>query len=429
MTRSRWQPATWNRTCTKCGAMLLSSELNSFCCNNGKNIVPRLPPLPAHLTNITTRPECSSISRRLNNLFAFTAIGASKGFQKFRFGLANVAITGRTYHRMLDITAPHHSIHWFLYDEQERVTESHKWKVPTTWTTGVKTDLENCNPYVHHLRQFASMWTHDNETTAALELSDATARGDFAVVMHASNSTQINPRRILIWHNNDQDPTFIPTFSRHYEPLQYPVLFPHGTPGWGLTPDATDSFRLKNTLPFTQRQWYRSLLLREPRFIDFGRLGSEYICDMYSRIEEERLQFIRRGRISQARESNPACDDDRVDIRLPASFLGSREWASNETADSLALAREFGRPSLFITMTCNARWPEITSRLHQGQTAYDIPIIVARAFKLRLQRLQDILRKKFGKLIFMVKIIEFQKRGLPHAHIVVKVRLLILTKN
>jgi hypothetical protein len=247
--------------------------------------------------------------------------------------------------------------------------------------------------------------------------------------MHASNSTQINPRRILIWHNNDQDPTFIPTFSRHYEPLQYPVLFPHGTPGWGLTPDATDSFRLKNTLPFTQRQWYRSLLLREPRFIDLGRLGSEYICDMYSRIEEERLQFIRRGRISQARESNPACDDDRVDIRLPASFLGSREWASNETADSLALAREFGRPSLFITMTCNARWPEITSRLHQGQTAYDIPIIVARAFKLRLQRLQDILRKKFGKLIFMVKIIEFQKRGLPHAHIVVKVRLLILTKN
>lgn len=77
-------------------------------------------------------------------------------------------------------------------------------------------------------------------------------------------------------------------------------------------------------------------------------------------------------------------------------------------------------------MTCNARWPEITLRLHQGQTAYDIPIIVARAFKLRLQRLQDILQKKFGKLIFMVKIIEFQGRGLPHAHIVVKVHLLML---
>ena len=131
--------------------MLLSSDFDSFCCNNGKNIVPRLPPLPPHLTNITTRPECSSISRRLNNLFAFTAIGASKGFQKFRFGLANITITGRTYHHMLDITAPHHSIHWFLYNEQERVTESHKWKVPPTWTAGVKTDLENCNPYVHHL--------------------------------------------------------------------------------------------------------------------------------------------------------------------------------------------------------------------------------------------------------------------------------------
>ena len=162
MNCSRWQPATWNQTCTKCGVMLLSSELDSFCRNNGKHIVPRLPSLPPHLTNITTMPECLSISWRLNNLFVFTAIGASKGFHKFSFGLANIAITGRTYHHMLAVTMPHHSIHWFLYDEQKCVTESHKWKVPTAWTAGMKTDLENCNPYIHHLWQFVLMWTHDN---------------------------------------------------------------------------------------------------------------------------------------------------------------------------------------------------------------------------------------------------------------------------
>jgi Helitron helicase-like domain at N-terminus len=72
-------------------------------------------------------------------------------------------------------------------------------------------------------------------------------------------------------------------------------------------------------------------------------------------------------------------------------------------------------------MTCNPQWPEITSRLHQGQTAYDVPVIVARSFKLWLQQLQEIFRKKFGKLIFMVKVTEFQKRGFPHAHIIAKV--------
>jgi hypothetical protein len=225
------------------------------------------------------------------------------------------------------------------------MAESCTWDVPINWTEAVKADLEEYNPYVHHLRQFAFMWTHNKDTTAALELSDTTARGDFVVLMHASNSTQVNPCRILIWHNKDQDPTFIPTFSRHYEPLQYPVLFPHGTPGWGLTPDSTDNFRLKNNLPFTQRQWYKSLLLREPRFSDFGGLTSKYICDMYSQIEEEHLQIIRRGRITQASENHSPDDNDpdmQFDIRLPASFIGLREWASNETADSLALTREFG---------------------------------------------------------------------------------------
>ena len=111
-----------------------------------------------------------------------------------------------------------------------------------------------------------------------------------------------------------------------------------------------------------------------------------------------------------------------MDIRLPVSFLGSKEWSSSQTADSLALAREFGQASLFITMTCNGEWPEIVSRLLPGQTAYDVPVIVARAFKHRLQRLLTILQSgKLGTILYIIYVIEFQKRGFPHAHIVLKV--------
>ena len=63
-------------------------------------------------------------------------------------------------------------------------------------------------------------------------------------------------------------------------------------------------------------------------------------------------------------------------IYLPASFLGSRRWASNQIADSLAIAAAKGNPTFFITMTCNSNWPEIQSQLHPGQDFTDIPVVV-----------------------------------------------------
>jgi hypothetical protein len=225
--------------------------------------------------------------------------------------------------------------------------------------------------------------------------------------MHADNTTDISPRSIVIWKNSENNPSFIPIFSRHYESLQYPLLFPHGDLGWGLITD--ENGRLVNNLSLTQREWYKNRLLTDDRFLLFGRLTSEYLCDMYSRIEEERLQFIRRGRIHESQEQVSDTEDDFIDIRLPVSFLGSREWSSSETADALALAREFGGPSIFVTMTCNCDWPEIVERLRPGQTAHDIPVIVDRVFKARLERLLRISNEKFGDILYVLHVIEFQK--------------------
>lgn len=42
--------------------------------------------------------------RRLNNLFAFSAIGTSSRFVRFQ-GPATVVLEGRVYHRLLDVAA------------------------------------------------------------------------------------------------------------------------------------------------------------------------------------------------------------------------------------------------------------------------------------------------------------------------------------
>ena len=72
-------------------------------------------------------------------------------------------------------------------------------------------------------------------------------------------------------------------------------------------------------------------------------------------------------------------------------------------------------------MTANPRWDEITNALLPGQTAQDRPDLVARIFQLKLQALLMLLTEKFvfGRPVGHVYVVEFQKRGLPHSHILI----------
>lgn len=92
--------------------------------------------------------------------------------------------------------------------------------------------------------------------------------------------------------------------------------------------------------------------------------------------------------------------------------------------DAMAIARKFGKADLFITFTANPEWPEITSNLSSGQTPADIPLVVCRVFKHKLESLIKEITKEniFGVSVANIHVIEFQKRGLPHAHILVMLR-------
>ena len=49
---------------------------------------------------------------------------------------------------------------------------------------------------------------------------------------------------------------------------------------------------------------------------------------------------------------------------------------SQHYQDSMAIVREFGKPDLFITMTCNPQWREIQEKLELGQLTNDRPDLV-----------------------------------------------------
>ena len=85
----------------------------------------------------------------------------------------------------------------------------------------------------------------------------------------------------------------------------------------------------------------------------------------------------------------------------------------------MAVVRTAHNPDAFITVTCNPKWPEIKRELLGNQDQSSRADIINRVFKIKLQAiLKDLLEHgAMGRTIAHLYVIEFQKRGLPHAHI------------
>jgi hypothetical protein len=113
-------------------------------------------------------------------------------------------------------------------------------------------------------------------------------------------------------------------------------------------------------------------------------------------------------------------------VVLPRSFSGGDRDMQQRFLNAMAIVQRFGKPDYFITMTCNPYWEEVTSNLEPGQTPQDRPDLVSRVYRAKLRHLKDLLikQKYFGEVAAYVHVTEFQKRGLPHEHI-----LLIMKKG
>ncbi|CAF4341281.1 unnamed protein product [Rotaria magnacalcarata] len=108
-------------------------------------------------------------------------------------------------------------------------------------------------------------------------------------------------------------------------------------------------------------------------------------------------------------------------IILPSSFQGRPRAMQQNYQDAIGIVRKYGKPDLFIAFTCNPRWKEIEQQLFPDQTPSDRSDLIARVFKLKLKQLiDDIVRNHiFGRTVAHLFVIEFQKRGLPHCHMLI----------
>ena len=254
--------------------------------------------------------------------------------------------------------------------------------------------------------------------------------------------------------------TSIATWHRAFDALYHVLLHPTGYIGWEENMPLRSKRRALESLPvgtridYSQlrqssafnprdrcslRQYYayrlhfrRGPVLTDNCMFMSSRLFQEYACVAFWRIEAGRLNYHKKQNenkrtataaelqqhVTQRADGQEPDKIGRISY-LPESFVGGPADMYARYLDAMAAVVHFGAPSLFVTMTANPNWKEVQRSLAYDQTPKDRYDIISRVFNAKLKELLKDLEGMLGKQLAKVHVIEFQKRGLPHAHIVV----------
>ncbi|KAF0688715.1 Uncharacterized protein FWK35_00039352, partial [Aphis craccivora] len=257
---------------------------------------------------------------------------------------------------------------------------------------------------------------------------------------------------LVIYDSNPLDPNHrmqsISVGSPHADPMLYPLFFPYGETGWHYNllqeGNRRNTVRVRNTIRefVCYRLAIRYTGINSNGHADHvfsllhagGFLLQQYVCDQYVRMEANNLRYTRdnqralfadayQGLVDHINQQLHVDEIDSVGRRmiLPSTFVGGPRYMKQCYHDAMAIVRKYGKPDLFITFTCNPKWPEIVENIPSWLKANDRPDLVARVFHAKLKELmRDItVNKIFGNIGAYVYTIEFQKRGLPHAHLLI----------
>eukprot|EP00956_Cyclotella_meneghiniana_P038178 scaffold149794_cov40-Cyclotella_meneghiniana.AAC.3 len=248
--------------------------------------------------------------------------------------------------------------------------------------------------------------------------------------MATSKASIVCSVRPNVNENGAEQLHIIRSHHRSYPALAYPLLFPQGTDGWHLELRSKNFSHVRNVTLSEHCRWY---MAHETHVQHSRKLYQQMIVDNWAREEESKMQWVRNNQktiraelyqdLHTAAAANGADQSGRVFI-LPASITGSDRWYHKWYRNAMTLVRKFGKPTFFITMTMDVHCEEIKNLLRPGETPYDRPDLLCRVFELKRKELLRLIKQDqiFGECIAHVCVIEFQKRGAPHMHLLVWIK-------
>lgn len=434
-----------------------------MCCSGGKVKLPALPEPPSPLKELLdgSHPKSKSFLgriRRYNAAFQMTSFGAKE--EREAGFMPTFKVTGQVYHLIGSLLPepqeqPQFLQIYFMGDEEEQcdrrlqVTNREEQSVGRAAPPldrdvilSLQEMLHETNALVRGFRtameapdkpeEFKVVINADKRPAGEHERRyNAPVVNEVAVLMVGDPT---KPRDIVI-HSRDQRLQRIKDTHRSYDALQYPLIFFMGQDGYAVDIPQVDprtSDQVGNKTVSCMDFYAYSLMVREGQsnyLLLYRELFNQFLVDMYAKVESERLRYIRNNQTKLRAEQyihlrDAVVTDGNVQdmgqlVILPSSHTGSPRYMHERTQDAMTYVRNYGTADLFITFTCNPNWKKIQDLLLPGQQAIHRYDIVARVFRRKAVALVNLVTKHqlFGEHRCYMYTVEWQKRGLPHVHL------------
>ncbi|XP_050876133.1 uncharacterized protein LOC127079808 [Lathyrus oleraceus] len=440
-------------TCRHCNARLFHHESRDTCCNGGKVSFSRVDaPIELQQLFLDGSAEGKYFRQHIrsyNHVLSFTSIGVHVD--------ENILASGRGIYTFRAQGAFYHNIGGFYPNEgvRPRFLQLYIYDTDNELHNGMQENpqlyqnvvhklqkmLHQFNPFVIRFKQLSIL---PNISECSLILKERpsnhhqynlpTAEQVAAIIVGCDADSMDYGRDINVIRC-DGNLKKVQETKGYYDPLQYPILFPFGTHGWDINTTNCNGRRV------SCRAYYSYMLQIRPNdqsmLLNAGRLLQQYVVDNYVKIESGRLRWVKEHQGDIRSELYQGLHDalhvgetnaENIGKRtiLPSSFIGGRRDMTQRYEDGMAIVLNGGKPDIFLTMTCNPSWSEITSELLPFQTPQDRPDLLTRTFRSKFEKLKDDVINKgvLGKVKSYMYVTEFQKRGLPHVHM-----LLVLESN
>ncbi|CAH1434180.1 unnamed protein product [Lactuca virosa] len=358
---SYWDCGDATRTCIHCEAILWYEERTiktyspsipkfSICCSEGKIKLPLLMQPP----------------QLLWNLLDYNGDRRSKVFRKHIKLLNHVTMLRLLVQELLSMLDENNSLVQAFHMAKDRFHESS--------TQSVKIRLIG------------------NRTKDGRQYNLPTVSEVAALI--PGDGSPIQSRDVLIEDRGDGTVRRISKLHPSFMALQYPLLFPNGEDGFHLNIPLSSNSTSHKRKNVTLREYYCFRLhfrLTEGKTLHkAGRLLHTFIVDAYAAVLEHDLEWYKRNQKTIRSELYHGLTDSLCRgetsasyvghrVILPSSFNGGPKHKIQQYQDAMAICCWAGTPDLFVTMTCNPKWPEIERHIQQmvpGQPSTDRPDIV-----------------------------------------------------
>jgi hypothetical protein len=426
--------------CGYCGARRFKGESKTKCCNNKEIQFPKYKIHPEIKKFIEENPNFRDNIRLYNQLFSFSSFGAD--VVKFNTpGPSVFKIHGTTYHMIdsLKHSGEPKFAQIYLYDPKEQAKEREKKfdNIEPEVIEHIGDLLNEINPFAKYIRQNRDKIVDENytlelrKTKKDLKTYNLPQSDEIALLIP---ETDVSDRQI-VFESKDGKINYINSRDAYYLPLSYVLMFTRGEMGWqeGIKKNVTEKGPKKARNEVTYREFLSYLFQwRDPMGLEnFGRLYQQLICDCGSQLILQRLNFIAThqsqiraelyNQVYDAVSNNDCLAERGRKVIVPSTVKNSPRQLHQMFQDAMAIVRRYGKPSLFITFTCNPKWEEIQRELQPWEKAMDRDDLLTRVFELKKEQLLDDIVKKhvLGKVKAYCYVVEFQKRGLPHMHLLI----------